>query len=242
MLAVGPQSAGAEPGPVCYGKGGTEPTVSDANLVLGYFPQKALLGGQLPLDREAAAKAIKDKIADPLGISLEKAAHGIYTIVNNNMVNGIRRVSVERGFDPRDFILVGAGGATAAHITSLAREMDSSQFVSNCTVFGATLSVCPSTKMGLESIASVLASLRSSPWRGSSPPPSTAIWPILPQPPSSTPRFREVGHRPWWPRPSWISFSIVASDAGSARRRRPWRPTQDHPVDDDRRVRRRIIP
>lgn len=123
MLAVGPQSAGAEPGPVCYGKGGTEPTVSDANLVLGYFPQKALLGGRLPLDREAAAKAIKDKIADPLGISLEKAAHGIYTIVNNNMVNGIRRVSVERGFDPRDFILVGAGGATAAHITSLAREM-----------------------------------------------------------------------------------------------------------------------
>lgn len=123
MLVVGPQSAGAEPGPVCYGKGGTEPTVSDANLVLGYFPQKALLGGQLPLDREAAAKAIKNKIADPLGISLEKAAHGIYTIVNNNMVNGIRRVSVERGFDPRDFILVGAGGATAAHITSLAREM-----------------------------------------------------------------------------------------------------------------------
>ncbi len=123
MLAVGPQSAGAEPGPVCYGKGGTEPTVSDANLVLGYVPQKARLGGQLPLDREAAAKAIKDNIADPLGISLEKAAHGIYTIVNNNMVNGIRRVSVERGFDPRDFILVGAGGATAAHITSLAREM-----------------------------------------------------------------------------------------------------------------------
>jgi N-methylhydantoinase A len=122
LLQVGPQSAGADPGPACYGHGGTLPTVTDANLVLGYLNPDGLLGGRLPLDHEKARAAIKS-VADPLGISIERVAYGIYTIVNNNMVNGIRRVSVERGYDPRDFVLVGAGGATAAHITSLARDM-----------------------------------------------------------------------------------------------------------------------
>jgi N-methylhydantoinase A len=123
LLQVGPQSAGSDPGPVCYGRGGSEPTVSDANLVLGYLSPEGLLGGKLPLDAAKARAAIKARIADPLGISVERAAYGIFTIVNSNMVNGIRRVSVERGYDPRDFVLVGAGGATAAHITALAREM-----------------------------------------------------------------------------------------------------------------------
>ncbi|MEI7932090.1 MAG: hydantoinase/oxoprolinase family protein, partial [Alphaproteobacteria bacterium] len=123
LIQVGPQSAGSEPGPACYGQGGTEPTTSDANLVLGYLNPDGLLGGKLPLDLDKAKKAIKTKVADKLGISVERAAYGMYTIVNNNMVNGIRRVSVERGYDPRDFVLVGAGGATAAHITALAREM-----------------------------------------------------------------------------------------------------------------------
>jgi len=122
LLQVGPHSAGATPGPACYGQGGTQPTVTDANLVLGYLNPKGLLGGRLPLDLEKARKAIKT-IADPLGISVERAAYGMFTIVNSNMVNGIRRVSVERGYDPRDFVLVGAGGATAAHITSLAGEI-----------------------------------------------------------------------------------------------------------------------
>jgi N-methylhydantoinase A len=122
LLQVGPQSAGAKPGPACYGQGGTQPTVTDANLVLGYLSPKGLLGGRLPLDLEKARKAIKT-VADPLGISVERAAYGMFTIVNSNMVNGIRRVSVERGYDPRDFVLVGAGGATAAHITSLAGEI-----------------------------------------------------------------------------------------------------------------------
>jgi len=122
LLQIGPQSAGADPGPVCYGQGGTEPTVSDANLVLGYLSPEGLLGGKLPLDLEKARAAIKT-IADRLGISVERAAYGMYTIVNHNMVNGIRRVSVERGYDPRDFVLVGAGGATAAHITAIAGEM-----------------------------------------------------------------------------------------------------------------------
>jgi N-methylhydantoinase A len=122
VLQVGPQSAGAQPGPACYGQGGTEPTISDANLVLGYLSQQGLLGGSLPLDLEQARAALA-KIAGPLGLTIEQAAYGMFTIVNNNMVNGIRRVSVERGFDPRDFVLVGAGGATAAHITALAREI-----------------------------------------------------------------------------------------------------------------------
>ncbi|SDR41695.1 N-methylhydantoinase A [Rhizobiales bacterium GAS113] len=122
LLQVGPQSAGAEPGPACYGQGGTQPTVTDANLVLGYLNPDGLLGGRLPLDLDKARQAVR-KVGEPLGISVERAAYGIYTIVNSNMVNGIRRVSVERGYDPRDFVLVGAGGATAAHITSLAGEM-----------------------------------------------------------------------------------------------------------------------
>ncbi len=122
LLQVGPQSAGADPGPACYGRGGVEPTVSDANLVLGYLNPEGLVGGRLPLDK-AAAEAAVARIAEPLGLSPERAAYGMFTIVNNNMAAGIRRVSVERGYDPRDFVLVGAGGATAAHITALASEM-----------------------------------------------------------------------------------------------------------------------
>ena len=123
LLQVGPQSAGADPGPACYNKGGNDPTVSDANLVLGYLNPDGLIGGKLPLNYENAFKSIEEKIAKPLNLSVEKAAYGMFTIVNSNMVNGIRRVSVERGYDPRDFVLVAAGGATGAHITALALEM-----------------------------------------------------------------------------------------------------------------------
>ena len=123
LLQVGPQSAGSDPGPACYDRGGAEPTVSDANLVLGYLNPKGLVGGRLPLNYAKSYQIIEEKIALPLNIPVEQAAHGIFTIVNNNMVNGIRRVSVERGYDPRDFVLVAAGGATGAHIISLALEM-----------------------------------------------------------------------------------------------------------------------
>jgi N-methylhydantoinase A len=123
LLQVGPQSAGADPGPACYNKGGNDPTVSDANLVLGYLNPDGLIGGKLPLNYKNAFNSIEEKIAKPLNLSVKKAAYGIFTIVNNNMVNGIRRVSVERGYDPRDFVLVAAGGATGAHITALASEM-----------------------------------------------------------------------------------------------------------------------
>jgi len=131
LMQMGPQSAGSEPGPACYGQGGERPTTTDANLVLGYLNADGLVGGRLPLDLDKARNAIKTHLADPLGISVEKAAHGMFTIVNNNMVNAIRRVSVERGYDPRDFVLMGAGGATGAHITALAREMGISKVLVN---------------------------------------------------------------------------------------------------------------
>lgn len=123
LMQVGPQSAGSDPGPACYGQGGKLPTVSDANLVLGYLNPDGLVGGRLPLDSAKAREAIRTNLADPLKMSVERAAYGMFTIVNANMVNGIRRVTVERGYDPRDFVLVGAGGATGAHITALADAM-----------------------------------------------------------------------------------------------------------------------
>ncbi|MFN7224410.1 MAG: hydantoinase/oxoprolinase family protein [Paracoccaceae bacterium] len=123
LLQMGPQSAGSEPGPACYDQGGERPTTTDANLVLGYLNPDGLVGGRLPLNVQQARKAIETDLGKPLGLSTEQAAYGMYTIVNNNMVNAIRRVSVERGYDPRDFVLNCAGGATGAHITALAREM-----------------------------------------------------------------------------------------------------------------------
>ncbi len=119
-LTVGPRSAGAEPGPVAYGRGGTEPTVTDAHLTLGHLPAH-LLDGRLALDREAAAKAVNDKVAKPLGLGLEAAARGILAVIDNNMVGAIRVVSVERGHDPRDFVLVPFGGAGPLHGGALAR-------------------------------------------------------------------------------------------------------------------------
>ncbi len=122
-LSVGPRSAGAAPGPVCYGLGGTEPTVTDANLVLGRIDD-TIAGGALTLDVEAARAAIREKIASPLGLDLHRAAHGILQIVNYNMMGAIRNVSVERGHDPRDFALVAFGGAGPMHSIGVARLLD----------------------------------------------------------------------------------------------------------------------
>lgn len=109
-LTVGPQSAGARPGPAAYGHGGENPTVTDAHVVLGHLPAR-LLGGRMALDVEAARKAVDGKIATPLGLSTATAARGILAIVDNHMVGAVRVVSVERGHDPRDFTLVPFGGA-----------------------------------------------------------------------------------------------------------------------------------
>jgi len=119
-LSVGPESAGAVPGPVCYGRGGVEPAVTDAHLVLGHLPPY-LLGGRFKLDAEAARNAVRRRIAEPLGMSVEAAARGVLAIVDNNMVGAIRVVSVERGYDPRDFSLLPFGGAGPLHGGALAR-------------------------------------------------------------------------------------------------------------------------
>ncbi|MEE8466108.1 MAG: hydantoinase/oxoprolinase family protein [Dehalococcoidia bacterium] len=118
-LTVGPASAGSVPGPVCYGKGGTAPTVTDANLALGRI-NTYIAGGTLPLDADAAMRSIQDKIAGPLGLELNAAASGILSIANNTMVGAIRNVSVERGHDPGEFALVAYGGAGPMHAIDVA--------------------------------------------------------------------------------------------------------------------------
>jgi N-methylhydantoinase A len=122
-LQVGPRSAGAEPGPACYGRGGKEPTVTDANLLLGFLDPETFLGGEMKLDRAEAERVVRDRLARPLGIDTIRAAHGVFRIVNNNMSNGIRVVSVQRGYDPRDFVLVAFGGNGAIHAGEQARDL-----------------------------------------------------------------------------------------------------------------------
>ena len=123
MLKVGPQSAGADPGPACYGKGGTQPTTTDANVVLGYINPDYYLGGEFSLDKEAAANATRLQIADRLGIDLIGAAYGIFRLVNTSMADATKVVSVEKGHDPREFALVAAGGAGAIHASRIAESV-----------------------------------------------------------------------------------------------------------------------
>lgn len=122
LLKVGPESAGAAPGPACYGRGGTRPTVSDANLVLGRLSGGGLLGGSMALDVDAA-RAVLAPVADRLGFTVERTAHGIISIVVSNMVRAIRGISVERGLDPRRFTLLAFGGAGPLHATDVARSL-----------------------------------------------------------------------------------------------------------------------
>ena len=123
-LRVGPASAGAEPGPACYGRGGDRPTVTDANVVLGYLSPTHLLGGRLPIDARAAEAAIRTHVADPLGQDVQTAAAGIVSVVNHGMAEALRIVSVERGHDPREFTLAAFGGAGPVHAAALAEELD----------------------------------------------------------------------------------------------------------------------
>ncbi len=122
-LRVGPRSAGADPGPACYLRGGAEPTVTDANLVLGRLDPAYFLGGAMPLDVTAARHAIETRVAAPLGLSVEAAAAGILRVVNATMAENIKVVSVKRGFDPRDFALVAFGGAGPTHAGALLDEL-----------------------------------------------------------------------------------------------------------------------
>ncbi len=124
LLRMGPQSAGADPGPVSYQKGGTLPACTDANLVLGYLNPDFFAGGKMSLDIEAARNAIKEHIGDPLGLSIEDAAAGMYRIACNNMAQGVREITIKRGFDPREFPMIVAGGAGPIHSCLICSELD----------------------------------------------------------------------------------------------------------------------
>lgn len=124
LLRMGPQSASSKPGPVCYGLGGTEPTCTDADLVLGYLDPNYFAGGKMKLDKEAAARAIEEKIAGPMGCGLTEAAAGMYDVINVNMAAAVREVAVNHGQDPRDFPMVTAGGAGPNHACRIALELD----------------------------------------------------------------------------------------------------------------------
>lgn len=124
LITVGPDSAGAEPGPVCYGRGGAAPTITDANLVLGYLNPGFFNGGAMGLDRAVAAEAIGRDIARPLGLSVEQAAWGVHSVANANMERAMRIVSIERGRDPRRYALVAFGGAGPLHACRLARALE----------------------------------------------------------------------------------------------------------------------
>ncbi|MEO0363191.1 MAG: hydantoinase/oxoprolinase family protein, partial [Pseudomonadota bacterium] len=127
---VGPRSAGAAPGPACYGRGGTEPTVTDAQVALGRLDPERFLGGDLSIDRALAEQAIKEHIADPLGMSVTEAALGILKIVNNNMALAINANSVAKGIDPRGFTLMGFGGAGPLHSIALAEMIRAKDVIS----------------------------------------------------------------------------------------------------------------
>lgn len=128
-LRVGPRSAGARPGPACYGRGGVEPTVTDANVVLGYIRAGKLANGDVSIDLEAAERAIHDHIAAPLGMDVLRAAEGIHRIANARTMRALRAVSTERGRDPREFTLMGFGGSGPIHAAGLARDLGNKRMV-----------------------------------------------------------------------------------------------------------------
>jgi N-methylhydantoinase A len=123
LLKVGPRSAGARPGPACYGHGGVEPSVTDANAVLGYLHPDALLAGTMPIDVDAARTAIAERVGRPLGLDVERAAGGVLRVLQAGLVRAVRAISVERGTDPRDFTLMPFGGAGGLHAARLARQL-----------------------------------------------------------------------------------------------------------------------
>jgi N-methylhydantoinase A len=123
LLHVGPESAGSNPGPACYGRGGTRPTVTDADLLLGYINPAGLLGGRVPLDVKAAQAALKEHVADRLGVSEEAAAAAVYEVINVNMATAVKDLLYERGDDPREFALIAAGGAGPLHAAPAAAEL-----------------------------------------------------------------------------------------------------------------------
>lgn len=144
-LSVGPESAGSVPGPACYGRGGVEPTITDADIALGIIDPKYFLGGRMKLDRELSLQAIRDHVATPLGMDVFEAAAGIREIANNQMADLLRRVTLRAGYDPRQFVLFAYGGAGATH---------AHQFAS---IAGISRVVVPTTASGHSAYGSVTA-------------------------------------------------------------------------------------
>lgn len=137
---IGPQSAGSTPGPACYGRGGTEPTVTDIAVAMGIIDPDNFLGGEVRLDKEAALKAIAEKIAKPLGVSdIREAIAGLYHIVTSSMPNAVRAVSIEKGYDPREFTMISYGGASGLFIAEICRELGIKKVIipNNASVFSA---------------------------------------------------------------------------------------------------------
>ena len=129
LLRMGPGSAGADPGPACYGKGGALPACTDADLVLGYLDPGFFAGGRMKLDAGAAREAVSRHIAAPLGLSVEEAAAGMYRVINTNMAQGVREITVKRGYDPREFPMVVAGGAGPLHACMICQELEIPMFL-----------------------------------------------------------------------------------------------------------------
>ena len=129
LLQMGPQSAGAMPGPICYGRGGKIPACTDADLILGYLNPDFFAGGNLKLNKTEAEKLIKSELAVKLGLSVLETAAGMYRIINSNMAQGVREISVERGYDPREFLFIVAGGAGSIHSSEICKELEIPMFL-----------------------------------------------------------------------------------------------------------------
>lgn len=129
LLQMGPQSAGALPGPVCYDRGGKIPACTDADLILGYLNPDFFAGGKLKLNKPKAEKAVKEELSSKLGLSVLETAAGMYRIINSNMAQGVRQVSVERGYDPREFLFIVAGGAGSIHSSEICKELEIPMFL-----------------------------------------------------------------------------------------------------------------
>ncbi|MBK1867427.1 hydantoinase/oxoprolinase family protein [Aestuariivirga sp. YIM B02566] len=148
LLHVGPQSAGSVPGPVAYGKGGVEPTVTDASLVLGHLDGDSFLGGAMKLDRKLAEAAIRKRVAEPLGISVEAAADAILAVVTENMVQAINTITVNQGIDPKDAILIGGGGGAGLNSVRIAKRLGCRTLL--IPAVGAALSAAGAMMSGLK--------------------------------------------------------------------------------------------
>ncbi len=166
LLAVGPHSTGSDPGPACYGQGGTLPTVTDANLLLGYLNENNFMGGEMLLNRDAAESAIAERLAKPLNLSLEAASQGVFEVVNQNMLSAMKVHIAERGGDPGEFYLVAFGGAGPVHSYELARQLGMKGVIVPAGAGAASALGLVVTAPSFEQSRSYVARLDETSWAG----------------------------------------------------------------------------